>query len=40
MPPAVYHILNRANARMTLFDKEEDYTAFERVLEVWQRSVV
>lgn len=26
----VYHILNRANARMTLFEKEEKYTAFER----------
>ncbi|MBN1852987.1 MAG: transposase [Pirellulales bacterium] len=29
----VYHILNRANARMTLFTKKEDYAAFERVLE-------
>ncbi len=29
----VYHVLNRANARMTLFEKEEDYAAFERVLE-------
>jgi len=29
----VYHALNRANARMTLFEKEEDYAAFERVLE-------
>jgi putative transposase len=29
----VYHILNRANARMKLFEKEEDYAAFERVLE-------
>lgn len=28
----VYHILNRANARMTLFDKEKDYLAFEKVL--------
>ena len=28
----VYHVLNRANARMTLFDDEGDYTAFERVL--------
>ena len=29
----VYHVLNRANARMTIFDKPEDYDAFERVLE-------
>ncbi|NQT39472.1 MAG: transposase [Planctomycetes bacterium] len=29
----VYHILNRANARMKLFEKDEDYAAFERVLE-------
>ena len=29
----VYHILNRANARMTIFEKEADYAAFERVLE-------
>lgn len=29
----VYHVLNRANARMTIFSKEEDYLAFERVLE-------
>ena len=28
----VYHILNRSNARMTLFEKDEDYAAFERVL--------
>ena len=28
----VYHVLNRANARMTLFDDEGDYAAFERVL--------
>ena len=28
----VYHVLNRANARMTLFDDEGDYKAFERVL--------
>jgi len=28
----VYYVLNRANARMTLFDEEGDYTAFERVL--------
>jgi len=29
----VYPILNRSNARMTLFEKDEDYAAFERVLE-------
>lgn len=29
----IYHVLNRANARMTIFKKEGDYEAFERVLE-------
>ena len=29
----VYHVLNRANARMTIFEKPEDYAAFEQVLE-------
>lgn len=29
----VYHVLNRANARMTIFSKDRDYQAFERVLE-------
>jgi putative transposase len=28
----VYHVLNRANARMTIFKKEADYEAFERAL--------
>ena len=28
----VYHVLNRANARMTLFEDDGDYVAFERVL--------
>ncbi|MDN5942875.1 MAG: transposase, partial [Nitrospira sp.] len=28
----VYHVLNRANARMTLFEDDGDYAAFERVL--------
>jgi len=28
----VYHVLNRANGRMTLFEGEDDYAAFERVL--------
>jgi hypothetical protein len=27
------HVLNRANARMTIFEKEADYAAFEEVLE-------
>ena len=29
----IYHVLNRANARMTIFEKDEDYEAFERVLQ-------
>ena len=29
----MYHVLNRANARMTIFDDDEDYAAFEQVLE-------
>jgi putative transposase len=29
----IYHVLNRANARMTIFEKDGDYQAFERVLE-------
>ncbi len=28
----IYHVLNRANAGLSLFDDDEDYTAFERVL--------
>jgi len=28
----VYHVLNRANARMTLFEDDGDYLAFQRVL--------
>jgi len=28
-----FHVLNRAVARLTLFEKPEDYEAFERVLE-------
>src|SRR3989304_486216 len=28
----VYHVLNRANARMTIFEKDGDYEAFEIVL--------
>lgn len=29
----VYHVLNRANARMPIFTKDEDFIAFESVLE-------
>jgi putative transposase len=29
----IYHVLNRANAGMTIFSKPEDYVAFQRVLE-------
>jgi putative transposase len=29
----VYHVLNRANGRATLFHKDGDYEAFERILE-------
>ena len=28
----VYHVLNRANARMTIFDDDRDFEAFEKVL--------
>jgi putative transposase len=28
----IYHALNRANARLTIFQTDEDYAAFERVL--------
>ena len=28
----MYHVINRANARRTLFDDDGDYAAFERVL--------
>ena len=28
----VYHVLNRAVARLALFEKDDDYAAFERVL--------
>lgn len=28
----IYHALNRANARLTIFQDDEDYAAFERVL--------
>ncbi|MDO8492699.1 MAG: transposase [bacterium] len=29
----VYHVLNRANARTTLFEKQSDYFLFEKILE-------
>ena len=29
----IYHALNRANARLALFDDDDDYAAFERVLQ-------
>jgi len=29
----IYHVLNRGNGRMTLFHKDADYEAFERVLD-------
>jgi len=29
----VYHILNRANARVQIFDNDEDYKVFEKILE-------
>ena len=28
----VYHVLNRANARLTIFQKDQDYEALEAVL--------
>ena len=37
----VFHCLNRAVARLTLFEKEEDYLAFERVMEeAWCREPI
>src|SRR5262245_60723033 len=33
----VYHVLNRANARLPLLDKDGDYLAFERVLVAAQK---
>ena len=29
----IYHVINRANARMQIFDEDKDYTLFEKVLE-------
>jgi len=35
----VYHVLNRAVGRATLFDKPADYAAFEKVLrQAWERT--
>lgn len=28
----IFHVLNRANGRRTIFEQDEDYRAFERVL--------
>ena len=28
----IYHVLNRANARMPIFESDDDFAAFERVL--------
>ena len=37
----VYHVLNRANARSELFNKPEDYSAFERIMiSAMQRTAV
>lgn len=37
-PGQVFHVLNRAVARLTLFEKPEDYEAFFRVLdETWEQ---
>jgi putative transposase len=37
----VYHVLNRAVGRATLFDKPGDYAAFENILtEAWERSAM
>ena len=37
----VYHVLNRAVGRSTLFHKPGDYTAFENILkEAWQRTAM
>ena len=29
----IYHVLNRANARVQIFDEESDYRQFEEILE-------
>lgn len=35
----VYHVLNRGNARRTIFEKDADYAAFERILAETQQRV-
>jgi len=35
----VFHVLNRAVARLTIFEKPEDYEAFLRVLEETWREI-
>ena len=29
----IYHVINRANARVQIFDNDEDYKIFESILE-------
>jgi putative transposase len=36
----VYHALNRANARLAIFEADEDYAAFERVLPKPWRAII
>jgi putative transposase len=37
----VYHVLNRAAGRATIFKKPDDYAAFEKILqEAWERSAM
>jgi putative transposase len=37
----VYHLLNRAVGRATLYNKQADYAAFEKVLrQAWERSAM
>ena len=37
-PGLLYHVINRGVGRQTLFHKDEDYAAFERVMaEAYQR---
>ena len=37
----VYHVLNRAVGRATLFDKPTDYAAFEKVVrQAWERTAM
>jgi len=37
----VYHVLNRAVGRVTLFDQSTDYAAFEKVLrQAWEETAM